>query len=164
MNEVIRLRGEATPLVWSLTIKPIIRRLAELCEDGAPQERRSLSEWQRAVDQARDRAGSIFADAQGWRVRGEFDYSRLLRRRGNSWIPQWAAPDVFDHPTFYQEPYGNIAMVVQPYRALSHDEIPEGIAVDLLPESWWWPFSVSNWARGLSTSAYVLRPTPRAGK
>jgi hypothetical protein len=164
MNGIIRLRGEAAPLVWPPAIKPIIRRLSELCEDGAPRERRSLSEWQRAVDQARDRANSIFADAQDWRVRGEFDYSRLRRRKGNSWIPDWAAMDGFDHPTFYGVPGGDVAMVVQPYRALSHDEIPEGIAVDLLPESWWWPFSVSDWPQGLSTSAYVLRPAPRTTK
>jgi hypothetical protein len=164
VNDVIRLRGDATPLVWPPTIKPIIRQLADLCEHGAPQERRSLSEWQRAVDQARDRANSIFADAQGWRVRDEFDYSRLLRRRGDSWIPDWAAMDVFDHPTFYGVPGRDVAMVVQPYRALSHDEIPEGITVDLPPESWWWPFSVRDWPQGLSTSAYVLRPAPRTTK
>ena len=161
MNTIMRLRGEAAPLVWPPAIKPVIRQLADLCEHGAPQERRALGDWQRAVDEARDQASSIFLDAQGWRVRSEFHYGRLLRKRYNSSIPDWAPMDVFDHPTFYGVPGGDVAMLIQPYRALSNDEIPEELAVDLLPESWWWPFSVSDWPQGLSTSAYVLRPPPR---
>jgi hypothetical protein len=156
MNTVTRLRGEAEPLAWPPAIKPVIRQLAELCEEGAPADSREMREWQRVVDAARRQADAIFADAQGWRVRGEFDYSRLLRKRGKSWIPEWAT--VFDHPTFYQVPGRDIAMVIQPYRALSHDEIPEAITVDLLPDSWWWPFSVKGWPQGLDTTAYVLRP------
>ncbi len=145
-----RLRGTAPDLIWPPAIEEPIERIRELRGNTEPTP---PPLWFIHLDDAQQAAAQLFASAQGWRVSGRFPYERLLRRqREDGLIPKWAPMDVFDHPVFFRQAGGDVALVIQPYRDLSLDEIPRDITVDRLPGSWHYPVEEGG------TVGYVLRP------
>lgn len=145
-----RLRGSAPDLIWPPAMDELIERIRVL-RDNSGAIRPQL--WSHNLDEAQQGAAKLFATAQGWHVAARFPYERLLRKQSeDGFIPKWAPMEVFDHPVFFRQAGGDVALVIQPYRDISPSELPGDITVDRLPGSWHYP------AEGSGTVGYVIRP------
>jgi len=168
-NDIIRLRGEAQPLIWpARTLAPILTDLtaertkwggmhthiqqkqqSSMC--GSPPHPaavrgRGMAEARCATLAAR--AAEVFARANGLRVRQATSWPwRLLGERPSFWREH---ERVLDHPQLFAPAAGGrpVLVVVHPYGVLPPELAPESWIVDQLPDSWY------RWG---GTTAYALR-------
>jgi hypothetical protein len=178
MSAIIRIHGEAAPLIWTHRIDDAIRavRFVRLLESDARQDEHLHRRfWSSCYHETRENARSVFAAAQGWKPeqRGRIDlpiawgvtwqeWSRFLGDAdaspfwptilGNRRAPlRLTSGERLDHPEFFRSQRKIKALIVHNYGKLPDGQIPSNLVIDRLPDSWYWPGH---------TTAYCIRPAP----
>lgn len=172
MTDIIRLRGNAPPLIWpAAELAPILTELAvergqwsgllrhinqktshnRSLECGSPPNPYAV----RAVGPAEARCAALasraidaFAHANDMKLRRAAAWPARVLGRPAAFC--WAHERILDHPQILTGLHGGRVrcMVVHNYGPLPVDRIPETWVVDQLPNSWYF--------RG-DTTAYAIR-------
>lgn len=145
MSEIIRLRGEGTPLVWTPAMEGLLGPCRLLRMETTPAfagdwsaYREAWRRWQVVFDDAATRAADAFGRAQGWtlaapgpRVPPPHDPNDEHQQEWVAWVESHVSA-----LNWYRRERRCAGLVLHASAPLPMDLVPEGLVVDALPESW----------------------------